>query len=108
MREPKRIVWLLTDFGMQWAVLGVLRRYYTFREQEDIISKTGAGQYALRHLPATWHCVIREAVRIREHVGMPAYRMSISRAIEAHAFLRYNIGACNTAEEVRAMPGQRP
>jgi hypothetical protein len=43
--NPRRIAWLLSDYGVQWAVLGVLRQFYTFREH-DITSKTAAGIYA--------------------------------------------------------------
>src|SRR5215212_146302 len=31
-KVPRRIVWMLTDDGIQWAVLGVLRLFYTFNE----------------------------------------------------------------------------
>ena len=31
--NPRRIAWLLNDYGIQWAVLGVLRQFYTFRER---------------------------------------------------------------------------
>jgi hypothetical protein len=88
--RPARMAWLFTDYGIQWAVLGVLRLYYTFREQ-DIISKTGAGEYALAHLPARWHRLIREAIRIREHADAPACRTRLLRAVEAWVFLKYVI-----------------
>jgi len=29
--NPRRMAWLLEDYGIQWAVLGVLRQFYTFR-----------------------------------------------------------------------------
>ncbi len=51
--DPRRMLWLLSDSGLQWAVLGVLRQYYSFVEA-DITSKLGAGDYALTHLPARW------------------------------------------------------
>jgi hypothetical protein len=93
--KPGRMAWLLTDFGIQWAVLGVLRQYYTFREQ-DISSKTGAGEYALKYLPTRWHRLIREAIHIREHTGVSVYPSRILRAVEAWAFLRYVIRSCNS------------
>ena len=49
---------------MEWSVLGMLRQYYTLSER-SVVSKIGAGQYALTHLPPHWHPVIREALRIR-------------------------------------------
>src|SRR5205814_1197828 len=33
-RNPRRMAWLLTDYGVQWAVLGVLRQFYTFEEND--------------------------------------------------------------------------
>jgi hypothetical protein len=93
--QPKRMAWLLTDFGIQWTVLGVLRQYYTFREN-DITSKTGAGEYALEHLPARWHRIIREAIHIREYTGTSSYRSRLFRATEAWLFLNYVIHAAKS------------
>ena len=94
-REPSRMAWLLSDFGIQWAVLGVLRQYYTFREH-DITSKTGAGAYALTQLPARWHKLIREAMSIREESGSSSYKSKVGRALDALQFMRYIIQLCNT------------
>jgi hypothetical protein len=44
-QRPGRMLWLLSDDGIQWAVLGVLRQFYTFQEG-DITSKIGSGEYA--------------------------------------------------------------
>lgn len=62
-RSPIRLSQLLTDYGLQWAVLGVLRLWYAFCKNE-ITSKTGAGQYALSHLPGRWHPLIQEAINL--------------------------------------------
>lgn len=94
-RKPARMSWLLTDFGAPWAILGVLRLYYTFRE-EEITPKTGAGEYALAHLPARWLRLIREAIHIREQTGAPAYRSRILHAVEAWAFLNVVIRLGNS------------
>jgi hypothetical protein len=98
-RDPKRIAWFFTDFGIEWTVLGVLRQYYTFIEQ-DITSKTGAGEYALAHLPIKWHRLIREAIRIRKQANtshdQSFYKSRGARALEAHTFLRYIIDSCNS------------
>jgi hypothetical protein len=32
--QPRRMAWLFADYGIQWAVLGVLRQYYTFQERD--------------------------------------------------------------------------
>ncbi|GAB4212129.1 MAG: DUF4111 domain-containing protein [Roseiflexaceae bacterium] len=96
---PQRALWLLDDWGIQWAVLGVLRQFYTFREQA-ITTKTGAGHYGLLHTPPRWHRLIQEAINLREgHAA--AYRSRVLRALEARAFLQLIVTACDTA-------GQRP
>jgi hypothetical protein len=95
IRNPRRIAWLLSDYGVQWTVLGTLRQYYTFVAQ-DITSKTGAGEYALTHLPAQWHAIISEAIRLRTQKGSSLYRGKISRAAATYKFLRYIIAYCNS------------
>lgn len=91
--NPKRIGWLLDDYGIQWTVLGVLRQFYTFRERA-ITSKVGAGAYALAHTPKQWHRLIREAIAIREGARPSLYRFRIVRAASAYAFLQLMIAAC--------------
>lgn len=93
-REPGRMAWLLNDFGVQWAVLGVLRQYYSFVEG-DITSKDGAGRYGLSHLPPRWHRLIQEALNIRQPNFATAYRSKLGRAYDAYQFLRYVIQTSN-------------
>jgi hypothetical protein len=93
--RPQRIASLLTDYGIEWSVLGVLRQYYTF-VAHDITSKSGAGEYALDHLPSQWHRLIREALRIRQGMTTPLYNSKVTRAANCYNFLRYIIGYCNT------------
>lgn len=93
--QPARMLSLLSDFGIQWTVLGVLRQYYTFKEH-DITSKTGAGEYALTQLPPRWHRLIREAINIREESSTWSYKTKFGRAIDALQFMRYIIRLCNT------------
>jgi hypothetical protein len=93
--DARRIAWLLSDYGVQWAVLGVLRQMYTFREGE-ITSKAGAGRYGLRQLPERWHALIREAIAIREAGYRSSRRARPARALQAHAFLCAVIAACDT------------
>jgi hypothetical protein len=92
--DPRRIAWLLDDYGIQWTVLGVLRQFYTFREHA-ITSKTAVGEYALAHVPAEWHQLIQEAINIRLGGRASLYRSRITRATEARAFLQLIITACN-------------
>lgn len=89
-RRPDGFLVMLTDWGIQWTVLGVLRQFYSFREN-TITTKVKAGEYALTCLPARWHRLIREAIRIREGTPAPAYRCRMTRTIEAVKFLKYII-----------------
>lgn len=91
--RPPRMAWLLADYGVQWAVLGVLRQFYTFRERE-ITSKTGAGEYALKCLPAHWHPIIHEAINIRAGQSR-SYTSRLTRARDARALVKYVIETCN-------------
>jgi hypothetical protein len=94
VREPARVAWLLGDGGIQWTVLGTLRQFYTF-EERGITSKTGAGQYALEHLPERWHPIIQEALDVRVGRGGSRYRGRVSRSVDAFRFLRFIIDRCN-------------
>ncbi|MBK9925821.1 MAG: DUF4111 domain-containing protein [Anaerolineales bacterium] len=85
---------LLSDWGIQWAVLGVLRQYYTFREN-SIVTKTKAAEYALTCLPTRWHPLIQEAIDIREGKKRSQYRSKIVRMIDAAKFLKYIIQTSN-------------
>lgn len=92
--QPSRMAWLFSDYGIQWAVLGVLRQFYTFQER-DIASKTGAGEYALKHLPQGWHRLIQEALNIRNQRHKSLYQFRVVRAVEAVRFLGFIIRICN-------------
>ncbi|GIP31832.1 aminoglycoside adenylyltransferase domain-containing protein [Paenibacillus sp. J2TS4] len=80
--------------GIEWGVLGVTRLYYTFRER-DIISKIGAGEYALRTLPERWHRIVKEAMRQRHKITKSYYRSLIERRKDALAYIDYIIQSCN-------------
>ena len=92
--KPRALAWLMTDAGVEWTVLGVLRLFYTFREN-DITSKAGAGRYALEHLPEHWHGLIRYALSARLCEPPAPYRSRLARALETRAFVRYLIATCN-------------
>lgn len=85
--------YLLDDESIEWALLGILRLYYSFKEN-SITSKTNAGEYALLQLPSKWHPLINHAVALRngEHT---AYHNHLQRQHEARKFLRYIIDECN-------------
>jgi hypothetical protein len=93
--QPRRISWLLLDDGIQWAVLGVLRQYYTLREQQ-VVSKVAAGVDALDNLPPKWHRIVQEALNIRQRSGSSLYQNRVGRAIEAGRFLRFIITDCSS------------
>ena len=88
--RPVRLATLLSDWGVQWTVLGVLRQFYTLRERQ-IVSKTEAGKYAMACLPQRWERIIAEAVALRESPPRSQYRSRILRAVETYGFLKYII-----------------
>jgi hypothetical protein len=94
-RHPKRLIMLYSDWGIQWAVLGVLRQFYTFREN-SITTKVRAGEYALGCLPQPWHRLVQEAIAIRQGKKPTFYRSRSGRIVEAVYFLNYIINICNT------------
>jgi hypothetical protein len=75
-------------------VLGVLRQFYSFRENA-ITTKAQAGEYALACLPARWQRMILEALRIRAGQKRSAYPVRLERAAEAVRFLTFIIQTCN-------------
>lgn len=95
-REPVRMAWLFWDYGIQWAVLGVLRQFYSLNEH-DIASKTRAGEYGLARLPESWQRIIQEAINVRNQSQMRSslYGSRLNRAVEAQRFLRFLIDLCN-------------
>ncbi len=95
-RDPRYIAMLFSDYGIQWAVTGVLRQYYSFREG-GITSKDGAGIYALEHVPDQWHRLIQEALNLRSGTHQILYGSSVTRALDAFHFMKYIIGTCNSS-----------
>ena len=77
---------LLQDASIEWAVLGVLRLWYSLREQ-DITSKLGAGYYALSQIEPRWHPIIRESLALRERTNERHYTSRLARARDAIALL---------------------
>ncbi len=72
------------DAEIEWCVLGLLRQYYTLREQK-IISKAGAGHYGLKHVDAKWHSLITYALTVRN-------KSSAFRSIPKHERVALLIG----------------
>jgi hypothetical protein len=93
-RQPGKLFALLSDWGIQWAVLGVARQFYTIREKK-VITKKRSGEYALTVLPEQWHRILREAIRLRTKSDGALYRSRFVRMREALNFIKYSIDASN-------------
>ncbi len=96
--HPPRMIRSLTDDGVVWIVLGVLRQYYSFKEK-DITSKVGAGEYALKHLPTEWHNLIQDALDIRQGCKPRHYPSRFTRAYVTMRFVKYAVDACNALND---------
>lgn len=79
---------------IEWGVLGVTRLYYSIKE-EDITSKVGAGEYALRTVPEEYHQIIREALRIRNGSKFSHYGSMMKRRNDVLKFMKFIIKECN-------------
>ncbi len=86
------------DYEIEWTVLGLLRQFYTLKEH-DIISKLGAGEYALQHLPMEWHPIIKEAITIRKGEKTKIFSSDNERIITAIRFSKYIIHYCNQLKQ---------
>lgn len=95
-RRPDAIGRMMFDVGIQWTVLGILRQFYSFREN-TITTKTKAGEYALTCVPSRWHGLIQDALDIRARTKASAYRVSILRTMEAVRFMKFIIQTCNAS-----------
>lgn len=98
--QPARMILLYSDWGIQWAITGVLRQFYTFREN-TITTKIKAAEYALGCLPARWHPLIQEAINIRKKKKGSVYRFKMIRTWEAIRFLKFIIQTCNANDTQR-------
>ncbi|SES25543.1 protein of unknown function [Gracilibacillus ureilyticus] len=85
------------DFQIEWTVLGLLRQFYTLNEY-DIISKLGAGKYGLQQLPAEWHLVIKEAIRIRKGSRKAIFNSDRERVEQTINLAKYIMIECNKLE----------
>lgn len=85
---------------IEWAVLGISRLYYTFQER-DIISKVGAGEYALRNLPEKWHPILQESINYRKGKLNSSYASKEDRSEDAKAYLEFLIQFCNEIYEIQ-------
>ncbi len=93
-QRPGRLIVLFSDWGLQWAVLGILRQFYTIREN-NITTKQCAGKYALSVVPERWHRLINEVLRIRTKATGALYPLGLMRIMDAVHFLNYIIQVSN-------------
>jgi hypothetical protein len=76
------------DAEIEWTVLGILRQIYTLKEHQ-ITSKLGAGQYGLDTLPAPYHPIIKEAIRIRNRKDSTLYHSNRERLGDTFQLTHY-------------------
>ncbi|WP_238883817.1 aminoglycoside adenylyltransferase domain-containing protein [Clostridium sp. YIM B02551] len=80
--------------NIEWGVLGVSRLYYTLNEK-DITSKVGAGEYALSKVPAKWHNIIKESMKLRKDSKESYYKSFSKRRDDALEYMDYIIKESN-------------
>lgn len=85
---------LLNRAQVAWGVLGVTRQWYTFRERA-IMSKAGAGEYALSIVPERWHKILQESINERRGIGESLYASKWERKRDALAYMTYLLNECN-------------
>jgi predicted nucleotidyltransferase len=86
------------DLQLEWIVLGLLRQFYTIKEQ-NIISKLGAGNYGISSLSRQWHNIIQEAINIRKGINDRIYSTDRERLESTIRFSQYLIEHCNSIVE---------
>lgn len=85
---------IATDDNIEWMVLTLCRIVATL-ETQMYTSKTKGGEYALAALPAHWHDIVREALRIRDRrPELSLYHSVAERSGDAVAFGRWILGYC--------------
>lgn len=62
----RKLLLLLLPGLTEWVILGVARQLYTLRKAK-IVSKTDAGYYCLDLLPPRYHCIVQQAINIRQN-----------------------------------------
>lgn len=96
---------MLTDWGVAWGVLGVSRLCYTAATGK-VISKTGAGRYALSTFPDRWRRILDEALQCRtaRPTAPVAWPIPWRRRREAVAFMEAAVEECRLRGDAR-FPG---
>jgi predicted nucleotidyltransferase len=76
----------LGGWATEWGVLGVTRLHATLSTGQ-IVSKRGAGDYALDRFSPEWHPIVEEAIRIRERRPGGRYRSRLHRRRELRVYM---------------------
>jgi hypothetical protein len=91
---PSRLARLLTDQGVEWAVLGISRLWYALCAGE-IPSKLRAGEYVFEQALPQWRTILAEGLAIRRQQPS-SYRSRLARARDTVEFIKYVIQECNS------------
>lgn len=88
--------WLfLSSAWVAFAVLSLCRILYTM-DCHAVTSKPAAAEYALGILPAEWHHLIHEALRVHtSEPGLSLYVSRVGRAGETRRFVRAIVQLCS-------------
>ncbi|RPI16034.1 MAG: DUF4111 domain-containing protein [Ignavibacteriae bacterium] len=84
---------LLFSKCIEWGVLGITRQYYSFIEN-DITSKSSAGEWVLTKVPVEYHKILQEALNIRSGKNYH-YTSKYKRKKDALAYMRFIIEESN-------------
>lgn len=87
------ITTLIFSKRIEWGVLGITRLYYSFIEN-DIISKTAAGEWALNNVTNEYRKIISEALNIRTGKNS-IYSSSFKRKKDALMYMKYIVEESN-------------
>ena len=85
-------IMMLDGWAPSWGLLGVARLAYSL-ETGDIVSKTGAGRWALGRFPKHRR-ILLEALRLRTGEGEAGYRSRLPRKREALSAMADIMAAC--------------
>ncbi len=87
--------WLfLSSTWVAFAVLTLCRIFYTM-DRHAVTSKPAVAEYALGILPAEWHRLIHEALRVQTgELGPSLYMSRVARASETRRFIRAMVQLC--------------
>lgn len=79
------------DWETRWCVIGVARLHHLLTTGE-LTSKSGAGRYAVEHLPEEWQRIGREALRLRENPDSASlYPSLLDRGRDTRSFVAWTV-----------------